>query len=171
MKKTRNIKSTLEALLVIGLILTTLTACESKPLEVTDISVHPDPVIGQTATLRVEIMSINDEKDVTINITLPDGVKLMSGDLEWKSSLIANQPQAHELELCVLYEGDWELYISTYSQYAPTSSYGDAETLHLITSADTVKVIPGRKYQITQPPGGMVYPTPVPQIPPTDICL
>ena len=170
MKKTRNTKGTLETLLVIGLILATLTACESKPLEVTDISVHPDPVIGQTATLRVEIMSINDEKDVTINITLPDGVKLMSGDLEWKGSLIANQPQAHELELCVLYEGDWSLYISTYSQYAPTSSYGDAEMLYIITSADTVRVVSSGKYHVTQPPGGMILPTPIPQTPPTGIC-
>ncbi len=39
------------ALLVLGLILATLTACESKPLQVTDVSVYPDPVIGQTATL------------------------------------------------------------------------------------------------------------------------
>ena len=170
MKKTRNTKGMLEALLVIGLILATLTACESKPLEVTDISVHPDPVIGQTATLRVEIMSINDEKDVTINITLPDGVKLMSGDLEWKGSLIANQPQAHELELCVLYEGEWGFFISTYSQYAPTSSYGDSEILYIITSADTVRVSTSGKYHVTQPPGGWVLPTPLPQTPPVDIC-
>lgn len=63
MKKTRNTKGMLKAQLVIGLILEeTLTACESKPLEVTDISVHPDPVIGQTATLRVEIMSVDGRR-------------------------------------------------------------------------------------------------------------
>ncbi len=171
MKKSRNTKDTLETLLVIGLILITLTACESKPLEVTDVSVHPDPVIGQTATLRVEIMSINDEKDVTIIVTLPDGVKLMSGDLEWKGSLIANQPQTHELDLCVLYEGEWGLFISTYSTFTPTSSYGDSEILYIITSADTVMVSTSGKYHVTQPPGGWAPPTPLPQTPPVDICL
>ena len=170
MKKTRNTKGMLEALLVIGLILATLTACESKPLEVTDISVHPDPVIGQTATLRVEIMSINDEKDVTINITLPDGVKLMSGELEWKGSLIANQPQAHELELCILYEGDWNLYISTYSTIQSNDRYGDAEILHLIASGNTVKVIPGEKYHVIQPSEKMVLSTSLPVTPPAGIC-
>ena len=170
MKPSIKPKSTLETLWVIGLILVTLTACEGKPLQVTDVSVHPDPTIGQTATLRVEIMSIDDEKDVTIIVTLPDGVKLMSGELEWKGSLTAKQPQAHELELCVLYEGDWSLYISTYSTFTPTSSYGDAEILVLITSADAVRVVLGKNYRITQPPGGMVIPTSVPQTPPVDIC-
>ena len=169
MKRSSKTKSTLETLLVIGLVLITLTACESKPLEVTDVSVHPDPVIGKTATLRVEIMSINDEKDVTIIVALPDGVKLMSGELEWKGSLIAGQPQSHEFALCILYEGDWELHISTYST-TPIESYGDSETLHLITSTDTVRVVLGKNYRITQPPGGMLHPTPIPQTPPTDIC-
>jgi hypothetical protein len=163
-------KSMLETLLVIGLILVTLTACEGKPLQVTDVSVYPDPVIGQTATLRVEIMSIDDEKDVTIIVTLPDGVKLMSGELEWEGSLIASQPQTHEFELCVLYEGNWSLYISTYSTIPPTDSYGDAEMLHLITNGNTVKVIPGKKYHVTQPSEKMVLPTPLPIIPPADIC-
>jgi hypothetical protein len=118
MKRSNKTKSTLETLLVIGLILVTLTACErppEAPLQITDISVHPDPVIGQTATLRVEVTSPDDEKDVTLIVTLPDGVKLMSGELEWNGSLIAGQPQSYEFALCVLYEGDWRLHISTYS--------------------------------------------------------
>ena len=173
MKPARKPKSMLETLLVIGSILVTLTACErppEAPLQITDISVHPDPIIGQTATLRVEIMSIDDEKDVTIIVTLPDGVKLMSGELEWKGSLIANQPQAHELELCVLYEGHWSLFISTYSTLTATSSYGDSDILYIITSADTARASANGKYYATQPPGGMILPTPVPQIPPADIC-
>jgi hypothetical protein len=170
MKPSIKTKSKLETLLVIGLILITLTACEGKPLQVTDVSVHPDPIVGQTATLRVEIMSIDDEKDVTIIVTLPDGVKLMSGELEWKGSLIANQPQTHELDLCVLYEGDWSLYISTYSTIPPNDRYGDAEILHLVTSGNTVNVIPGEKYHITQPSEKMVFPTPLPITPPAGIC-
>jgi hypothetical protein len=173
MNKSSKAKDMIKSLSFIGLILIPLIACErppETPLQITDISVHPDPVIGQTATPRVEIASSDDEKDATIIVTLPDGVKLMSGELEWKGSLTADQPQAHEFELCVLYEGDWELHISTYSTFTPTDSYGDSETLHLITSADTVRVVPGRKYRITQPPGGMVHPTPVPQTPPADIC-
>ena len=166
-------KSTLKTLLVIGLILVILTACErppEAPLQITDISVHPDPVIGQTATLRVEITSLDDEKDVTIIVTLPNGVKLMSGKLEWKGSLIAGQPQSHEFALCALYEGDWRLHISTYSTLTPTSSYGDSETFHLITSEDTVRVVLGKNYRITQPPEGMpTFPTALPP-PPTDIC-
>ncbi|MBK6645082.1 MAG: hypothetical protein IPG44_04905 [Anaerolineales bacterium] len=173
MKRSNKTKSTLETLLVIGLILVTLTACErppEAPLQITDISVHPDPVIGQTATLRVEVTSPDDEKDVTLIVTLPDGVKLMSGELEWNGSLIAGQPQIYEFALCVLYEGDWRLHISTYSTLTPTSSYGDSETLHLIATIDTAQVVLGSAYRPTQPPEGMpTFPTALPP-PPTDIC-
>ena len=158
---------------VLFLLLFCLTACTSPqgPLEITDISVSPDPVIGQTATLHVEIMSRRDEPDTTILIDLPPGVKLMKGDLTWKGSLTANQPQSYEVAICVLYEGDWRLNIETYSLIPPNSGYEDSETFHLITTANTVRVIPGGEYRITQPPEGMVvFPTPLPETPPTDIC-
>ena len=164
----------LETLLVGALISIALTACETPPqfpLKITDISVRPDPLMGQTATLHVEVMSTRDEPDAAIIISLPPGVKLMRGELLWEGSLTANQPQTHEISLCVLYEGDWELNIETYSLLSESGSYEDSETLHLITTADRVRVVPGAAYRITQPPGGMVHPTSVPQAPPADICL
>jgi hypothetical protein len=152
-------------------ILLLLAACAPHaPIRITDVSVHPDPLIGRTATAQIEITSSRDEQDVTIAVTLPDGVKLMSGELEWKGSLKANQSQTYEFALCVLYPGDWELYIRTYSLITPNNAYGDTETLHLITTTDTAQVVPGGRYTMTQPPGGMVHPTSVPQTPPTDIC-
>lgn len=142
----------------------------TAPLRITDISVTPDPIIGQTATLRVEVMSKYDEPNAAIIIDLPPGVKLMDGDLLWEGSLKANQPKTHEISICVLYEGDWRLWIAAQSQIAENSFYGDTETLHLITTGDTVRVVPGGAYRITQPPGGMVHPTDVPKTPPADIC-
>ena len=158
---------------ILGLILVTVNACSPPqvPLKITDISVHPDPVIGQVATLHVEVMSTKDEPDTSILIDLPPGVKLMKGELLWEGSLTANQPQTYEISFCVLYQGDWRLNIETYSLIPPNSGYEDSETLHLIATADTVRVVPGGEYRITQPPEGMVvFPTPLPETPPADIC-
>jgi len=158
---------------MLGLLILFLNACTPSiaPLQITDISISPDPIIGQTATLHIEVMSKYDEPDAAIIVDLPPGVKLMDGELLWEGSLTANQPQTHELSLCVLYEGDWRLNIETYSIFPENGSYEDSETLHLITTGDTVRVVPGGAYRITQPPGGMpLFPTSVPETPPADIC-
>jgi hypothetical protein len=158
-------------LFTLALILLLSSACAPQaPLQITDISVTPDPLIGQTATLHIEVMSKFDEPEAAIIVDLPPGVKLMGGDLLWEGSLTANQPQSHEISLCVIYEGDWRLNIETYSIQAENSSYSDSETLHLITTRDTVRVVPGGAYRITQPPEGMVHPTSVPETPPAEIC-
>ena len=158
---------------MLGLLILFLNACtpSTAPLQLTDISISPDPIIGQTATLHIEVMSKYDEPDAAIIVDLPPGVKLMDGELLWEGSLTANQPQSHELSICVLYEGDWRLWMAAQSQIAENGFYGDTETLHLITTGDTVRVVPGGAYRITQPPGGMpLFPTPLPETPPADIC-
>ncbi len=162
----------LEALLTIGLILITLTACERPPeipLQITNISVHPDPILCQIATLHIETMSIYDESNVTIWVVLPEGVELVSGSLEWQGSLTANHSQSHELSIRVTQEGDWRLRIGAFSTFSANNGYQDTETLHLIASEDTVRVVLGKSYRITQPPEGMPAPI-VPQTPPADIC-
>lgn len=154
-------------------LLVLLSACTSPqgPLEITDISVSPDPVIGQTATLHVEIMSRRDEPDTTILIDLPPGVKLMKGDLTWEGSLTANQSQSYEVAICVLYEGDWKVWVYVGSERNDGPSPDDGETLHIITTDDSARAVRNKDYRITIPPGGMeTFPTPLPEPPPTDIC-
>ena len=149
-----------------------LSACGPQaPLQITDLSVDGEPLIGEVVTLHIEVKSMFDEPDAAIIVDLPPGVKLMDGELLWEGSLRANQPQTHELSLCVLYEGDWRLNIETYSILSENSSYEDSETLHLITTGDTVRVVPGGAYRITQPPEGMVlFPPSLPETPPADVC-
>jgi hypothetical protein len=148
-----------------------LSACTqaSFPIEITRVTVMPDPVVGQVATLRVEVVSSENEPDATILVELPAGVKLMEGTLTWKGSLTANQPQVHELSICVLYEGDWRLWLQAHSQLAENSSYQDTETLHLISTTESARVVLGSDYRVTQPPGGSGPSTPLPETPP-DVC-
>lgn len=92
MKKSSGLRTKLKLFFTIGLMLITLTACPPQfPLKIKDVSVHPKPKIGQTVTLHVEIISTRDEKDVTVWVSLPEGVKLMSDQMELKGALTANQ--------------------------------------------------------------------------------
>jgi hypothetical protein len=112
------------------------SACtpSSFPLELTQITVTPDPIVGQIVILHIEVMSTRDEKDAIIRVTLPEEVKLVEGELIWEGQLLANQPQVHELSICVEQEGNWRVWISTASRLAENSSYGDSEIIHLKSS-------------------------------------
>jgi hypothetical protein len=157
--------------MVYALVVALLSACSQPhfPLKLTHISVSPEPVVGRVVTLTVEVMSTRDEADTTIWVYLPKGVKLEKGELSWHGSLVASHPQTHTLDICVQYAGDWKLEVGASSQLSPNSSYGDADTLHIISSGETAQVIPGSQYKprnsssdgpATSPP-----PTPPPACP------
>jgi len=141
-----------------------LTACPPTfPLTITEISAAPDPIVGEVVTLQVEITSTADESDVTILIQLPEGVRLVHGDLTWHGTLRAGEPHRHKVSLCTLYEGDWRIYATTFSQLRPGDTYGDSETIHFIATSDTGHAVPGSEYRIVQgSPMPNFTPSPVP---------
>jgi hypothetical protein len=161
-------------------VLTLLSACSPQtfPLKITGISASPEPVIGQVVTVHVEIKSTEDEPDTTIRVYLPRGVKLVGGtepyggEAVWQGSLTANQPQSFDVQVCVLYEGNWRIYVDTFSRLSPDSTYGDGETIHLISAANSGQAVPGWEYHYTYTPteGPLIPSTPLPEIPPTGIC-
>lgn len=163
---------TLDAWLFIMSVVIALTACTPPrfPLQITDLSATPEPVVGQTVTLYIEIMSTKDEPNTTIEVYLPEAVKLMDGDLVWQGSLTANQPQAHEVSVCVLFEGDWRVEVESRSYQSENDSYGDLETIHFISTAITGRSVPGSKYHYTQDPNRISPSTPFPDEPPPDVC-
>src|SRR4030042_653747 len=64
-----------------------LTACPAAfPLSITAVSAAPDPVVGKVVTLEIEIVSTEDEDDLTLQIRPPDAVRLIDGDLAWHGS-------------------------------------------------------------------------------------
>lgn len=134
-------------LLIIG-----LNACKRIPPHpvITEAYIRPDPIVGEIVTLHIEVMSGEDEDDVTISALLPDEINLVDGELEWHGSLKANQPQAHEMSICVLRPGDnWRIFLGVSSQLSETSSIGDGDILHIESNADWARVIPSAKYRGT----------------------
>jgi hypothetical protein len=140
-----------------------LSACTppGQPIKITYLSISPDTIVGRVAKLHVEIKSTRDEPDTRIEITLPAEVNLVTGALTWKGALIANRPQACELSICVLREGEWKIFIGAISQLSPSSSYSDLEILNIRSTVRSAEVIPGSKYRVLIPQFGF-YDTPTP---------
>ncbi len=103
---------------VLFLLILLLTACTPAPVShryllfFTEITVSPDPLIGQVATLHLEFISDYDQPLTTVDIYLPKGIQLVKGELAWKGSLTANQPQTHDISICVSYPGEWWIDIT-----------------------------------------------------------
>jgi hypothetical protein len=155
-------------LLIIG-----LNACKRIPPHpvITEAYIRPDPIVGEIVTLHIEVMSGEDEDDVTIGALLPDAINLVDGELEWHGSLKANQPQAHKMSICVLRPGEnWRIYLGVSSKLSETSSIGDGDTLNIESTIDSAVVIPSKDYRVVGP-GNLatafwevdnVTPTPIP---------
>ncbi len=129
-----------------------------RSLAITRATVSPDPIVGQTATLSIEVISPRDEKDVSIDVLLPEEIRLAAGELSWHGSLSANQPQIHEISIIVLQEGDWRIYLGVSSQLSETSSIGDGDTLNITSMIDSAKVVPSAEYRITESKYSDIWP-------------
>jgi hypothetical protein len=139
-----------------------LSACGQAgvPLQITNVSVSPEPIVGQIVTLTVEIMSTHDEPDVTFTVdTLEEWgnkLHLVSGEPEWAGSLTANQPQAFQFSVCVWEEGSWPIELSAVSRLSDGNGWDDFEIVHLESSIDSGRLIRGRDFIMT----GEATPTP-----------
>jgi len=142
-----------------------LTACPASfPLTITHVSATPDPVVGAVVTLEVEFQSTEDEDNVTLQIKPPDGVRLIDGDLAWHGSLRAGKALTHKVSLCVLYEGDWRIYVGAYSLLpGGETKYADSETIHFISTGQSGQAVLGPQYTFIQgSPIPVLTPSPVP---------
>jgi hypothetical protein len=146
-----------------------LSACSTSrpPLQITEMTINPDPLIGQVVTLHIEFMSPHDEPDTTLEIFLPEGIKLIKGDLIWKGALTASQSQTHEISICTLYEGNWWILTHARSWYPDqTMRYSGEALLVLDITLDGARVTLGDEYVPTSAPdeqGPAVFPTPFPE--------
>ena len=163
--ETTHSRSSLRAL-VFGGILLVLNACTppSQPLHITDVSVSPEPKVGEIVTLEVEIMTDNDEPDVTFTVdTLESAgnkIHLVSGDSEQQVSLVAKQPQTFQVEVCVVQEGSWPLRITAVAHHSDGSLWDAFEIIQLESTLESGKLIRSRNYTISDEDANRPTPRP-----------
>jgi hypothetical protein len=107
------------------------------PIWVSDLSVDAKPIVGQVVTLTVEVESTEDEPNIEVTITLPDGIQLIEGDLTWHETLQANRPARRQLVICTVYPGHWRIFANVVSYRPEGNQYGDLETLRIETYRET----------------------------------
>ena len=154
---------------LLGLALFLLSACipGTFPIEITEITVEPEPLIGEVATVHFEFMSTEDEPDTTLQIYLQDGVKLVSGNLIWQGALTANQVQSHEVSICTQFEGTWRIKAIVWSEHTTGGSYSDSEGVFLEVSENAAHVVSANDYEpksVSPPPEGSSRMTPLPEL-------
>jgi hypothetical protein len=127
------------------LIMLTLTACPPTPsLQIKDVAVSPDPVVGQIVTLHVEITSTRDEDLVELNLDVSPTIHAVSGDTSWKGPMTANQVQALDVSVCPLQEGNLPIHINVSAWAADgTGRGGNTETIGFHSTIDSGKLIRG----------------------------
>ena len=155
---------------LLGLAFFFLSACTPAtfPIGITKITVEPEPLIGEVATVHFEFMSTEDEPDTTLEIVLQDGIKLVSGNLIWQGSLTANQIQAHEISICTQFEGTWRVRAFVWSEHETGGSYSDSDSVFLEVSENAARVIPSNEYEYRvkgNPGEGLTINTPLPELP------
>jgi hypothetical protein len=148
-----------------------LVACSPAtfPLRISDISVFPQPIVGTQSRMSVEVVSSQDEPDVTVTADLPKGIVLVRGDSEWRGSLSAHKPIRLSLDICVVYPGDWRIVVIARSYHSASRVYTDVETVRIHSEFDSGQYTMGRDYTQTQRPDHLL-PTELPDSPPPSVC-
>ena len=118
-------------LLWLLVILTVLNSCNQggrSPIELEIISIEPDPIVGQVATVAFAVTSIYDVS-ATISTRLFDTAIGHYPDIEvfWEGTLTANESQEFLWTMCVLNPGRWRLDIGVESP----EKYGDGQTRYI----------------------------------------
>lgn len=152
----------LQSNVIIISLLLILGACDKTPLpfSIRDFGISEDPIIGKVIPMHLEIISINDEPDATINISLPPGIQLVSGSTEWHGSLVANEAYTHTLSICVSYTGDWSIRATANPlSEEGRNTGGDSAYLFIRSGFDSGEIISPQKYNAPKS-----EPTPFPKL-------
>lgn len=132
------------------------------PLEFGEISVSPDPIVGQEVVLSITIISKNDEPEVKLIVdALVDAgnqAHLPGSGTSWEGSLLANQPQMISFPIKVLSNGSWPIEISAVTNWSNVNRYFIFETIHLQSSHDSGQLIRAKDFAYSQPVASEYFP-------------
>ena len=119
----------------------TLSACTSPQSPMTvKASISPAPIVGQAVTLRVEITTSRDAPNTTLQMTLPQGVELMSGDANWQGDIKVGESTTIDLVIRVNQAGDYVIDAYAFARITSESGFGGGKTLYVNSAADHATV-------------------------------
>lgn len=91
------------------------------------------PVVNRTVKLRTEMFAaVSRPSDAVLSISLPEQVKLISGNLFWQGAISEEQPIIHEIEIQVIEPGESEIEIRGFLE---EGGGADVQRLFLLSSS------------------------------------
>lgn len=102
--------------LCLTLLIFGLAGCTGAPLSslrIEDVTISPDPVVGQWATVSVQVKSGLDEPDVEFSKVLGP-LDTLTSDFEviWTGKIEENGEQTIQFPICITHEGKWGLVVN-----------------------------------------------------------
>ncbi|MEM2972446.1 MAG: hypothetical protein QW270_08540 [Candidatus Bathyarchaeia archaeon] len=121
---------------------------EGVPLSAINITLHisqfTEPQgLGSEANLTIEIVSIEDASNVMVNVSLPEGISLLEGDLAWTGNLTANVSSSFNLRIKAVEVGNWTISATAMWYLTSNSWYGDIDRMCICVFEDRIVVTSG----------------------------
>jgi len=129
----------------------------SQPLQITNVTVSPEPKVGQIVTLTIEVSASEKEGDhpdvrVTVDTLEAYGnkVHLVGGQANWQGALAAGESQTFQVSVCVLEEGSWPVEIDAISYLPGDQGWADLEIVQLESTLESGRLVRGHEYTFSQ---------------------
>jgi len=105
-------------------------------------SILSEPIVGRDVTMRIEILSgALDLSNAKLNVTLPAGVELVSGDADWVGNIPANSSAIVELVIRVIQSGEWKISVAVGVVHDTQNSSADWETFYVVSSTTSASAV------------------------------
>ena len=112
----------------------------SSPISVilTVSQANESPAVSRVS-LRLTTISAGDADNVTVALTLSEGLTLLQGEQMWVGDLQRDIPVSIDYQVEALEPGNWNVHASAKWQFTPDSWYGGSDTLCLSVGGNSIE--------------------------------
>ena len=131
MDKNTLILMALALILSITLIFTGSGSCNLHSPIYINLSISKTPLVNESADLTCNVSSIMDAPNTTAIISLPEGVELVSGELNGRWDLKANDPVHLNATIRFSKAGDFQIKAAARRAIDANNFWGDSDSIYL----------------------------------------
>ena len=111
----------------------------SIPIEV-HLSISNAPALNETAEITCTITSVFAAPNTSAQIILPDGFKLVSGELSWQGDIAPNGQESFKFTIKSVKTGNWTIEAKAGYLFGEDGWYGNIDDLYISVSEETALV-------------------------------
>jgi len=97
--------------------------------------------LGSEAILTIEVSSLEDSANVSVHVNLPEGLLLVTGDLDWNVDLKENVSDSRTMVIRAVQVGNWTVSATARWYIYDDSWEGDSDIACVCVSEDSISVI------------------------------